>query len=129
MLLRLVIPAALSLALAACGTPVDLPLPTKPSLEGSLGSLHREGINAAAPFTVTQVALLAVQNNPDLRAAAFSAGNLDERSYVDLVAARLTKEQEVITIEQSLLDQQLAIATLIGDGMPAIAIPSGETSR
>jgi outer membrane protein TolC len=60
---------------------------------------------------------------------AFNAGNLDERSYVDLVAARLTKEQEVVTIEQSLLDQQVAIATLIGDGMPAIAIPSGETSR
>jgi outer membrane protein TolC len=60
---------------------------------------------------------------------AFNAGNLDERSYVDLVAARLTKEQEVVTIEQSLLDQQVAIATLIGDGMPAIAIPSGEASQ
>ena len=59
--------------------------------------------------------------------AAFNAGNLDERSYVDLVAARLTKEQEVVTIEQSLLDQQVAIATLIGEGMPAIAIPSGDT--
>ncbi len=59
--------------------------------------------------------------------AAFNAGNLDERSYVDLVTARLTKEQEVVTIEQSLLDQQVAIATLIGDGMPAIAIPSGDT--
>jgi outer membrane protein TolC len=60
---------------------------------------------------------------------AFNAGNLDERSYVDLVAARLTKEQEVVTIEQSLRDQQVAIATLIGDGMPAIAIPSGETPQ
>ncbi len=60
---------------------------------------------------------------------AFNAGNLDERSYVDLVRARLTKEQEVVTIEQSLLDQQVAIATLIGDGMPAIAIPSGDTSQ
>jgi outer membrane protein TolC len=59
--------------------------------------------------------------------AAFNAGNLDERSYVDLVAARLTKEQEIVTIEQSLLDQQVAVATLIGAGMPAIAIPSGET--
>jgi outer membrane protein TolC len=59
--------------------------------------------------------------------AAFNAGNLDERSYVDLVSARLTKEQEVVTIEQSLLDQQVAIATLIGDGLPAIAIPSGDT--
>jgi len=57
-----------------------------------------------------------------LAEAAFNAGNLDERSYVDLVAARLTKEQEIVTIEQSMLDQQVAIATLIGTGMPAIAV-------
>ena len=30
-----------------------------------------------------------------------------------------------MTIEQSLLDQQVAIATLIGAGMPAIALPPG----
>ncbi len=59
---------------------------------------------------------------------AFGAGNLDERSYVDLVGARLTKEQEIVTIEQSLLDQQVAIATLIGAGMPAIALPQEDPS-
>ena len=59
---------------------------------------------------------------------AFGAGNLDERSYVDLVGARLTKEQEIVTIEQSLLDQQVAIATLIGAGMPAIALPQENPS-
>jgi outer membrane protein TolC len=61
--------------------------------------------------------------------AAFNAGNLDERGYVDLVSARLTKEQEIVTIEQSLLDQQVAIATLIGAGMPSIAIPSGDIQQ
>ena len=61
--------------------------------------------------------------------AAFAAGNLDERSYVDLVAARLIKEQEIITIEQSLLDQQIAVATLVGAGMPAINIPDLDTSQ
>jgi outer membrane protein TolC len=58
--------------------------------------------------------------------AAFKAGNLDERSYVDLVAARLTKEQELVTIEQSLLDQQVVVVTLIGAGMPEIAMPAKE---
>jgi outer membrane protein TolC len=58
--------------------------------------------------------------------AAFRAGNLDERSYVDLVSARLTKEQEIVTIEQLLLDQQVAIATLIGAGMSPITVPSEE---
>jgi outer membrane protein, heavy metal efflux system len=61
--------------------------------------------------------------------AAFNAGNLDERSYVDLVAARLTKEQEIVTIEQALLDQQVAIATLIGAGMPAITIPTRDAQQ
>jgi outer membrane protein TolC len=58
--------------------------------------------------------------------AAFKAGNLDERSYVDLVSARLVKEQEIVTIEQSLLEQQVAIATLIGTGMPPISVPPEE---
>ena len=74
MLPRLLIPAALGLALAACGAPADLPLPTKPELADSLGRLHRDGINTAVPLTVMQVALLAVQNNPDLRAVRAQHG-------------------------------------------------------
>jgi outer membrane protein TolC len=61
--------------------------------------------------------------------AAFKAGNLDERAYVDFVSARLTKEQEIVTIEQSLLEQQVAIATLIGAGMPPIAVPGEESHQ
>jgi outer membrane protein, heavy metal efflux system len=61
--------------------------------------------------------------------AALDAGDLDERSYVDLVAGHLTKEQEIVTIEQALLDQQVAIATLIGAGMPTIAVPVPDDGR
>jgi len=60
--------------------------------------------------------------------AAFSAGNIDERSCVDLVSARLSKEQEIVTIEQSLLDQRIAIATLLGAGMPPVVFPSSNVS-
>ncbi len=60
--------------------------------------------------------------------SAFKAGNIDERTYVDLVGARLTKEQEVVSIEQSELEQQVAIATLVGAGMPAITVSSGGNS-
>jgi len=60
--------------------------------------------------------------------AALRAGNLDERSYVDLVSARLTKEQEIVTMQQSLLEQRVAIATLVGSGMPPVILPA-ETSR
>jgi outer membrane protein TolC len=57
---------------------------------------------------------------------AFAAGNLDERGYVDLMSARLTKELEIVTIEQSLLEQQVAIATLVGAGMPRTSVPAAE---
>ena len=58
---------------------------------------------------------------------AFKAGNLDERGYVELAAARLSKKEEIVAIEQALLDQQVAIATLVGAGMPEIAMPAGDT--
>jgi uncharacterized DUF497 family protein len=57
---------------------------------------------------------------------ALSAANLDERSYVDLVSARYAKEQEVVSLEQSMLEQEVAIATLIGAGMPPISLPPDE---
>jgi outer membrane protein TolC len=50
--------------------------------------------------------------------AAYRSGDLEERSYVDAVMAHSAKEQEVLTMEQTLLEQQVAIATLIGAGMP-----------
>jgi outer membrane protein TolC len=50
--------------------------------------------------------------------SAFGVGDLDERSYVDVVSAHSAKEQEVLAMEQSVLEQQVAIATLIGAGMP-----------
>jgi outer membrane protein TolC len=55
-------------------------------------------------------------------AAAFAAGNIDERSYVDLISARLAKQQELIALEQLMLAQQAAIATLVGAGMPRMML-------
>jgi outer membrane protein TolC len=53
---------------------------------------------------------------------AFRAGDLDERSYIDVLSSRSAKNQEVLAMEQSLLEQQVAIATLSGTGMPAGAL-------
>ena len=55
--------------------------------------------------------------------AALAAANLDERSYVELVSARYAKEQEILSLEQSMLEQEVAIATLIGAGMPPVSLP------
>ena len=57
---------------------------------------------------------------------ALGAANLDERSYVDLVSARYAKEQEVVSLEQSMLEQEVAVATLIGAGMPPVSLPPDE---
>lgn len=51
-------------------------------------------------------------------AKAFGASNLDERGYIDLLSNRLTKEQDVMTLELALLDRQIALQTLVGAGLP-----------
>lgn len=56
-------------------------------------------------------------------AAAYAAERLDERSYVDLAIAALAKRQEIAALRQSLLEQRVALATLIGAGMPPVRLP------
>jgi hypothetical protein len=40
------------------------------------------------------------------------------------VSANYTKQQAVYTLEQQLLEQEVAIATLIGAGMPRASMPT-----
>ncbi len=58
--------------------------------------------------------------------AAFASGNLDERSYVDLVTTSIARQQEILVLEQSSRELRVAIATLIGAGMPPIVLPPEE---
>ena len=60
---------------------------------------------------------------------AYRAGNLDGRSYVDVIVAELAKEQELVVLDQLRLEQQVAIATLVGAGMPSSAMPQTEVRR
>ena len=53
---------------------------------------------------------------------ALHAGLLDELSYVQLVSARLGKERQVIGLEQQVLDQRTALATLLGAGLPPVRL-------
>jgi outer membrane protein TolC len=61
--------------------------------------------------------------------SAYGAGDLDERTYVDVLSARNAKQQEILGIEQTLMEQQIAVATLIGAGMPPVTIAAQETKR
>jgi outer membrane protein TolC len=50
---------------------------------------------------------------------AYAAGNLDERSYVDLHTSLLAKELETLKLEQTLIEQRIVLQTLIGSDIPA----------
>ena len=54
---------------------------------------------------------------------ALRAGLLDELSYVQLITARLEKERQVIAQEQQELDTRIALATLLGAGLPPCNLP------
>ncbi len=61
--------------------------------------------------------------------SAYAATLIDARTNVDLITAALTRRQEVVAIEQSLLEQQVALATLTGVSMPVIEpLPDTEGS-
>lgn len=59
--------------------------------------------------------------------SAFHQGDIDERSYVDLVASRNAKQQEILALQLVLHEQQIAIATLVGAGMPHAEMPDAQT--
>lgn len=54
----------------------------------------------------------------DSAESAYAVALIDARSYADLVSAALSRRQELVSIEQTLLDQQIALATLTGIAMP-----------
>ncbi|MDP9097147.1 MAG: TolC family protein [Pseudomonadota bacterium] len=81
-----------------------------------IGLLQRQLVGVKAELPALQRAASSAES-------AFNAGEIDDRSYVDLVFARYAKEQELVVIEQTLLDQQVALATLSGAGMPVVVLP------
>ncbi|HVB69717.1 MAG TPA: hypothetical protein VNE67_17860, partial [Acetobacteraceae bacterium] len=61
--------ASLLVVLAGCATYRPLPLPAAPGLADSLATLRHAGVASETPLTVQDVAYLAVENDPTLRAA------------------------------------------------------------
>ncbi len=54
--------------------------------------------------------------------AALRSGSLDERSAVDFLTARLNREVEVGALALLLLEQQVALETLTGAGLPPVVV-------
>ena len=58
--------------------------------------------------------------------AARAGGDLDERSYLDLITARDAKQQELLATRQLILEQAVALAALTGAGMPPVTLSNPE---
>lgn len=75
---------------------------------------------------VKRALLAQLDEVPSLSSAALAAGDIDERTYVDLATARNAREQDVLALELVLSEQRVALAALIGDGMPPAEMPSSQ---
>lgn len=93
---------------------------------GTVEAMLREMEQLSAQLAAARADLPAAQRAATRAQAAFGASNLDERGYVDLVSNRFTKEQDIMTLELALLDRQIAIQTLVGDGLPAVTLPAAD---
>ena len=87
---------------------------------GQVGALLAEMEQLSQQLAIVRRDLPAARLAAERAANAFGASNLDERSYVDLVVNRYTKEQEVVTLELGLLDRQVALQTFLGAGLPPV---------
>jgi outer membrane protein TolC len=54
----------------------------------------------------------------DAARRAYAEALIDSRAYADLISAAVTRRQEVISLEQTMLEQYSALVTLTGLGMP-----------
>ncbi|WP_341264281.1 TolC family protein [Methylocella tundrae] len=90
--------------------------------EGEIGALLSEQSLLARQLAAIEPRLKEARLIAEKTEAAFKQGSFDERAYVDIEVAQLTREQEKIGLQQALLDGQVALATLIGAGMPRISI-------
>ncbi len=92
------------------------------SADGQVHAMLSEIALLTRQLAASRAELPELQHAASRAEAAFGAGAIDDRSYVDLVSARYAKEQDLVTIEQSLLEQQVALATLTGAGMPPVSL-------
>jgi outer membrane protein TolC len=71
-----------------------------------------------AQYQASLASIRRLRDAAEVADRAYTAGNLDERSYVDLHASLLAKEIESLKLEQTLLEQRILLQTLIGSDIP-----------
>ncbi|HLZ78687.1 MAG TPA: TolC family protein [Sphingomonas sp.] len=100
------------------------------AVTGEVGAMLGERAALTRQLAIVRGDLPKAKAAADRAAQAFNQSALDERSYVDLITAYFAKEQEIMTLETALADQEVAIDTLMGAGLPAVdTLPPVEGAR
>ena len=87
---------------------------------GAAGRLITELDLIEAQYQASLASIRRLRDTAAVADRAYAAGNLDERSFVDLHASLLAKEIESLKLEQTLLEQRIALQTLIGSDIPTL---------
>lgn len=93
---------------------------------GEVGALLSEQALLSRQLASLEPRLRQARDIAERTETAFRQGTFDERAYVDIEVARLTREQEKVALQQALLEGQVGLATLVGAGLPSVTIePEG----
>jgi outer membrane protein TolC len=89
--------------------------------EAALVALHTLGAERA----VAAGAAARAEADAAGAARAYAARNIDGRTYADLIAAAASRRIELIALDQKLAAGRIALASLLGFGLPEVAPQTG----
>ncbi len=90
------------------------------AVQGQVGAALAAIAQFDAQLAMLRNSLPSLRRQAAFASSAEQSGNLDERSALDLILAPLSREQDVISLQQLRDEQIVAIATLIGAGLPPL---------
>jgi outer membrane protein TolC len=82
-------------------------------------ALLDEQLQARAQLAALEPQLPEIQRTAEAANNAWQQHLIDIRSYVDLILTAQNRQAAAITLQQTALEQQVAMDTLLGTGMPA----------
>jgi len=88
------------------------------SAHADIDALLTEQSQARAQLAELLPALPAAIHDADQATSAQQQGLIDLRTYVDLLVAAQSRQAAAINLQQTVLEQQVAMDTLLGAGMP-----------
>lgn len=88
------------------------------SAHGDIDALLTEQAQARAQLAALLPTLPAAAHDADQATSAQAQGLIDLRTYVDLLVAAQSRQSAALSLQQTVLEQDVALDTLLGTGMP-----------